>query len=332
MRARSSPLILAIALASLLPSAAFAQTIGATETPFTLSVSPQYPQPYSQVTVSVLSSSLDLTNATLNVSTNNADIYQGNAQPVTVTLGAAGSVTNVTAIIASNGSSYLETVSIQPEDVALVAEPVASAPVLYPGKPSVPLEGGTRVVAVANFATAGGKALDPNALDYTWTVDGTEITGGSGIGKTALVVASPLEYRDRAVSVTVQSQDGALVGGDSLTLTPEEPTVRIYANDPLLGILFDHALADSYAISGSEAALYAAPYSFPTASGAPAVQWFLNDNAAQTGNSITLRPTGAGAGNASLSVTASAGDSTTAAADLSLSFGASSSGLNIFGL
>ena len=102
-------------------------------------------------------------------------------------------------------------------------------------------------------------------------------------------------------------------------------------NDSLLGIRYDRALSNHYAIAGAESTLYAAPFSFPTTNGVPLLQWFLNGATAQTGNSITLRPTGSGEGDASLSLVASAGAYTTATANLSLSFG-SKPGSNFFGL
>jgi hypothetical protein len=158
-----------------------------------------------------------------------------------------------------------------------------------------------------------------------------QIANSSGIGKTAIIVASPLQYRVRDVSVAIMSQDGRLVGGDALSLSATDPLLRIYENDPLLGIRFDHALSGNYTIAGSEATLFAAPFSLPTTNGAPFLQWFLDGAAAQTGNSITLRPSGKGQGDASLSLTASTGSYTTATANLSLFFGAKPSS-NFFGL
>jgi hypothetical protein len=298
---------------------------------FSLSVDPQYPTPYGQATLSAVSSTLDLSNATITVSAAGKEIYQGSVQPVSVTVGKAGSVTNIKVTVTSAGTNYSQTLSIQPQDVALIAEPVSSAPPLYPGKSLVPLEGDVRVVAIANLQDASGRTFDPATLSYSWTVDDTQIADSSGIGKTAIIVASPLQYRARSVSVAVMSQDGSLVGGASLSLAAEDPSVRIYENDPLLGILYDHALSGDYVISNAEDTLYAAPFSFPTTSGAPSLQWFLNGNEAQTGNSITLRPTGGGQGTASLSLVASAGESTRAVEELSLSFGATSGG-GLFGL
>lgn len=330
-----SALLVAFTLALVIPIAALAQSsgglFGETGKTFTVSAAPQYPAPLSVATLSFLSNSLDLANATLTVSVSGKSIYQGAVQPVSVTLGKAGSITNVAATISTGGTNYKQTLSIQPQDVALIAEPISSSPPLYPGKSSVPLEGDVRVVAVANFRNAGGQVLNPAALSYSWTVDDTKIADSSGIGKEAIMVASPLQYRARNVSVAVMNQDGSLVGGASLSLMPLDPSVRIYENDPLLGIRFDRALSNAYAISGSEATLYAAPFSFPTTSSAPFLQWFLNGSAAQTGNFITLRPTGSGQGNASLSLVSSSGTFTTATANLSLSFGETPS-FNLFGL
>lgn len=300
-------------------------------TPFTVSVYPQYPAPYGKATLSLLSDSLDLANATLAVSVGGKKIYGGSVQPVAVSLGRAGSVASVSVTVSSGGASYSQTVPIQPQDVVLVAEPVSSTPPLYPGRASVALEGRTRVVAVANLASANGAPLDPSKLAYTWTVDDVRLANSSGIGKDAIMVASPMQYRASDVSVAVASQDGSLVGGASLTLTAVEPFVRIYENDPLLGIRYDHALSNSYDISGAESALYAAPFALPTSRGAPLLTWFLNGAKAQTGNSITLRPSGKGGGSASLSLVASAGRDTTVSASLSLSFGGKSGG-NFFGL
>lgn len=329
-----SGLLIAFTIALILPGAASAQAFGdftAAASSFTVSASPQYPVPNSQVILSFLSSSIDLTNATVAVSVAGKNIYQGSVQPVAISIGKAGSVTSIKVTVSSGSASYNQTLSIQPQDVSLIAEPVSSSPILYPGKPSVPLEGSVRVVAVANLRSSSGKTVSPNTLSYSWTVDGTQIANSSGIGKTAILVASPLQYRARDVSVTVMSQDGILVGGASLSLSATDSFVRIYENDPLLGIRYDRALSDTYAITDAEATLFAAPFSFPTTSGAPLLRWFLNGSAAQIGNSITLRPSGSGRGNASLSLTASSGSYALASMNLSLSFGATPS-FNLFGL
>lgn len=318
-----------------LPVTVFAQSISsigsADSSPFTISITPEYPAPYSQGVISLVSSSLDLTNAIMAVSIASKEIYRGAVQPIAIPLGKTGSVASVKVTVSIGGLQYSQMVYIQPQDVVLAVEPISSAPPLYPGIPLVPIDGGVRVVAMANLKDARGKTVDPGNLSYAWTVDNAQIFNSSGIGKQALMVASPLQFRTRSVSVIVRSQDGSLVGGASLRLMSQEPSVRIYQNDPLLGIGFDHALSGNYTISGTEKTLYAAPFSLPTTRGAPNIQWFLNGSSAQTGNLITLRPTGKGEGTASLSLVASGNSSVTATAELSLSFGGTS-GFNFFGL
>ncbi len=315
------------------PFAATAQSIGsaAQGTPFTISVRPQYPSPGSKATISLVSTSLDLANAIMTVLVAGKEIYRGAVQPVAIPLGKTGSVANTKVTISSGGVNYSQTVFIQPQDVVLIAEPVSSTPPLYPGKSLVPIGGDVRVVAAANLRDAQGKTIDPATLSYVWMVNDAQIADASGIGKQAIMVASPLQYRARSVAVAVTSQDGILVGGASLSFTAQEPTVRLYRNDPLLGIRYNRALSGEYAISDVEAAIYAAPFSLPTTSGVPLVQWFLNGAPAQTGNSITLRPTGKGQGNATLSLVASANSSASATANLSLLFGKEPS-FNLFGL
>src|SRR3989344_7514428 len=315
---------LPFALALMLPLAASAQSfggLGGTGPSFTLSVDPQYPAPFSMATISAQSDTLDLANALMSVSVGGGKVYQGNAQPTAIALGKAGSLTRVDVVITTGGVDYTQTLSIRPQDVSLIIEPISSVPPLYPGKPRVPIEGSARVVAVANLKNANGAPIDPSTLSYAWTVDDARIASASGIGKSAVIVASPLQYRARTVSVAVTSRDGSLVGGDFLSLSPQEPSLRIYENDPLLGIRFVRTLSDTYTITGAESTLYGAPFSVPTTGGVPLLQWFLNGSVVQTGNSITLRPTGSGRGNASLSLTAFSGGGTIASANLSLSFG-----------
>ncbi len=332
MIARKAFSVAWVGLLALVPSVAFAQLatgslgLGSSGSPFTMTLSPSYPAPNTSATLSFVSTSgLDLSNATLTVAENGTHIYSGSAQTIAVPVGAAGALSTIRATITSNGTSYTQTLALRPQDVSLVLEPLSSAPPLYPGKPLVPAAGEVRVVAVANLRTNAGVQVNPTTLSYSWTMDGVRLANFSGIGKDALLAAAPLQYRSHTISVVVQSQDGALVGGGSVTFESADPTLLLYDDDPLLGILFDHALSGTYALTGTESTLYAAPYSLPTSGSPSSVQWFVNESAAQTGPLLTVRPVGQGAGTASISATEAAGPYTTAAANLTVTFGTTTS-------
>ncbi|OGG72352.1 hypothetical protein A3E65_01465 [Candidatus Kaiserbacteria bacterium RIFCSPHIGHO2_12_FULL_56_13] len=323
---RGMKLALVVA-AFLLPALAMAQvgSVGA----LSLSIAPSYPRPGSTVTIAPENTLLDLANSTMSISVNGKNIYTGAAKAVQISLGGPGQTTTVGASVTSLGRTYTRTLALKPGDVSLVVEPLATAPALYLGKPLVPLGGSARLVAVADFRTTPASRIDPATLSYAWSVDGTTLIGASGVGRSSVILPSPLAYRSRSVSVVVQSRDGSLVGGDSITLTSQNPVVRLYRNDPLQGIVFDEALRNTYAITSPEISFFAVPYSFTLSSGAPVLAWFLNGGAAEAGPSITLRPEGAGRGRASLLLRSSAGEAS-AAAELSLTFG--ESGSTLFGL
>ena len=326
---------LALAALAFSPVTVSAQSfggIGGSGEPFDVSVDPQFPLPYASATLSFTSATINLPNATLKVGVNGKDIYTGNVRPVSVPLGRAGSVASVLATITLNGDVASRTVSIQPQGVTLIAEPAASAPPLYQGRPAVPIGGNVRVVAAADLRDAAGARLDPSVCSYAWTIDGARIDAASGIGKNTIIVAAPFQYRSRSVSVTVSNRDGSLRGGATVSLVPEQPVMRIYRYDPLLGILFDHALSGSYAIQGAEDTLYAAPFFLPTTSALPMIRWSLNKTVEQTGKTITLRPSGEGQGSTLLSAVASVSSTLKTSADLSISFGTRPGGLNLFGL
>ncbi len=336
VRMRASLLIAAF-LVLALPAHSFAQSfdlssIGSTGGDlFSVTVSPDYPLPYGQAVISALPTASNLSSATLRVRVNGTQVYEGNVRPVPITLKGPGVPVEVTVIVLNNGSVYSKSLTLQPEDVSLIAEPIATTPPLYAGKALPPMGGSIRVVAIAAFKDSRGRAIDPSGLSYAWSVDGARLASASGLGKTTIVVATPLQYRERTVSVSVKTADGTLVGGASMSLYAASPKVRIYESDPLLGVRFDRALSGSYAIRGSESTLYAAPFSFPKGTSAPILRWFLNGSPAQTGSLITLRPSGDGEGTASLSLTASASGSEGATSVLSLSFGSKPS-TNFFGL
>ena len=315
----------------LLPLTVSAQTVDVSK-PFSITTAPQYPRPFTQITVTPLSGSLSVTNATMVVEVDGKKTYEGNASPISVPVGQLGTVTNIKVTLSSQGTKYPMTVSVRPQDLSLIVEPNSSAPPLYLGKGLIPADGSARIVAVANLRDAKNKPVQPSSISYTWTIDDVRMDTASGIGRDSIVVATPQRYRSSDISVVAQSLDGQISTADTVSLDPQDSMVRIYEMDPLLGILFDRAIGGSVSLAAAQKTFYGAQYSFPTANGVPILRWFLNGTAAQTGPLITLRPTGAGSGSASLSLTGSGEEGVTANAQTTVQFGSKSSGLGIFGL
>ncbi len=321
-----------LALVFLLPGTVSAQSFqslsGGAEA-VSISISPDYPAPYGEAFLSLTSGTLDLSASSMVVRVNGKTIHTGGVTSVRMLLGGAGVVHDVDVEITTSGETIYKAISVQPEDVVIIAEPLSSVPPLYPGRSSVPTGGTVRLVALANLRTSSGVAIDPTTASYRWSIGGAYRANSSGIGKTSLLLTSPLKYRSATISVVVSSPSGELVGGDSFTFFAQEPTLRVYEKDALLGVRFDKALPKSYAITTAEATLFAGAFSFPTQT--PLVlEWFVDGASVHNGNSITLRPSGKGKGNSSLSLVASTKDSSKTSLGMSLSFDTKSS--NLFGL
>ena len=316
-----------------IPGMALAQSIGGSGAPaLTLDVSPQYPRPYETIAVSPSSSAIDLSGATITLSVNGKQVSTGSGTaPTAVTLGAPGSVTTikVTAVTAGGGS-YTVTQTIAPAEVDLIAEPVATSHPFYMGGVGVASQGQVRLVAVADLRASSAKRYLDSTLVYTWKLNGQTLTDASGIGRSIITMSAPVRYRDATLEVIVTSPDASVVAEDHMVVTPVDPTVRIYENDPLLGIRYDHALDSSVTMTASEDTFVAVPYNFGSV---PNFLWTVAGNPSGTDSSITLRSNGSTGGSATVSVTASIDQLfETASQDLQVVFGPATQSTGIFGL
>lgn len=296
-----------------------------------LTLTPEYPRPYQSVTIVPESSSIDLSASSVRATVNGAVVSQGSgAEPIYVTLGGPGSVTTVTVTATNQGQTYQKTLTIRPADVALVIEPVSTAHPFYEGGALVSSEGRLRIIALPELRGSNGAAIPADQLVYTWRNGEQVLQAASGIGKSVLTATAPVRYRDARISVTVTSQDSSVVAEAATSIAPADPLIRIYRNDPLLGVRFGTALPKKVSLAGTEESYRAVPFYFPER---PLMTWQVNSTPSDNDADITVRTTGEGSGRALLGVSARLeGAPQTAAASFEASFDASDSGFNFFGL
>lgn len=298
--------------------------------PLYITLTPDYPRAFGQATVVVRSDTIDLYGSTITISVNGTVVERGSGVTSAVfTLGGPGTRTTVTATAVNQGRTYSVQKTISPADVALIMEPVSTNHPFYEGGALVPSEGRVRLIAIPDLRTSAGAVIPAQNLVYTWRAGNKVLQSESGIGKNVLVAASPVRYRDALITVTVTTQDQSIVAQGSTLVSPVDPIVRIYRNDPLLGPDYANALRGTVALKGAEDAFRMVPFFF---SSMPTIAWSVNGTVNETSNVITLRSTGGGAGTASIN--ASARNSSTfqsAEAPLSVRFG-EERGIGIFGL
>lgn len=311
------------------PHNTFAQTTHLT--PFFINLTPTYPQPYSHATISVSSNSISTTNGIFSIYVNKKKIGVGTgSKSISFTTGAVGIPMYIVVTVASNGHTYKQALTIHPASVALVVEPLATAPLEYLGSPTVPPTGNIRLVAIPNIQTNG---TNPLILSYVWKSNGQTLAA-SGVGNDSVSVSAPLPYRKEVFSVLVKNQNGTRAAQQEVTLMAGIPTVYIYKDNPLTGINYAHILSSTDSIGSVESTFAAVPYGFSTKNGSPNILWSLNGTNVQTGGLLTVRPQGVGNENTILSVLAQNNITyESAKTQLSLLFGSNSgSGFGLFGL
>jgi hypothetical protein len=323
----SAALLVLISFAPL----AHAQTQGLGAAPLTVTVSPQYPQPYDAVTVTPTSGLIDLNASTVTISVNGKTISTGSgSRPATFIAGPAGETDTVeVTAVGSDGTTYTQTAVVTPASVALIIESLSTTHPFYEGAALIASEGRARLVVLPELR--GAKGLIPAAnLVYTWKNGNQILVNQSGIGRSTLSVISPIRYRDTTISVTVSSQDGSVTGAASVPLSPVDPSIIIYSDDPLSGPNFDSAVGTDFTMQGAEAAFRAVPYFF---SGGQSLTWSVNGEKSGSDPVITVRTTGDTSGTASLSVAAADSDVLSSAQNSVLvHFNSSSQSTNIFGI
>lgn len=305
-------------------AAAHAQ-LGANET-LSVTLSPEYPRPYQVVTVMPDSSLIDLAASEITVSVNGSVVYTGSgAEPAQVAIGGPGAATTITVKAVNNGQTYTKTITVRPADVALITEPASTAHPLYRGASLIASEGRVRLVAVPDLRTSAGTPINPANLVYTWRNGSQLLSSASGIGKSVLTATAPVRFRDTVITVTVSTQDQSIVGQASTVVSPTDPLVRIYENDPLLGPRYETALPERATMNDTEQTYRAVPYYFGTT---PSLTWEVNGTPSQTGQDITVRPSGNGRGTALLNAIAQVTTPRqTAETGVSVTFGQERSGI-----
>jgi hypothetical protein len=255
--------------------------------PITLTLTPDYPRPYQQVIVVPESSIIDLTASTVVVTVNGKEVSRGSgAEAAYVTVGGPGTATTVKVTATTNGQTYSKSLTIRPAEVSLVLEPTSTTHPFYEGGSLVASEGGVRLVAIPDIRTSAGAVVPAANLVYTWKNGDQILEGSSGIGKSVLSAVAPPKWRDAGITVTVTTQDRSIVAQAASPVTPSDPYIRVYRNDPLLGPLYGTALPDSIALTGDEETYRAVPYYFSTK---PSFTWSVNGTPSDSDEDVTVR-------------------------------------------
>ncbi|OGG52962.1 hypothetical protein A3C20_03785 [Candidatus Kaiserbacteria bacterium RIFCSPHIGHO2_02_FULL_55_25] len=280
-----------------LPAQAGAQfLIPGAESALSVSFSPQYPAPDSNVTLTLQSSLYDLDSSSVTWTVNGKEATSGDAAtPVNVKTGPLGSKTDVRADITGPNGSASATATIIPSSVDLLWESDSYVPPFYSGR-ALPSAGSrVRLVALTHFVRPGGGEIPADQIVFTWTKDSEVLGDSSGRGKSSITVDGPTLFGTETIVVEAASLDGSIAGQALIRIPDTEPKLTLYENHPLFGVLYHQALGATTFVPKNEMSFTAVPYfASAVSSGDVGLQyeWRVNQSPITTspthGNEITV--------------------------------------------
>lgn len=299
---------------------------------------PAAPGPDETVSASIANYSTDLSRADVSWYLDGSLMKEGTgAKTFIFKTGRLGAPMTLLVIVKTfEGAILQHSETIRPAAVDLVWEAGGYTPPFYEGKTLYATGGTVRVIALPQMIDDTGAVLDPRTLVYTWKENSRVVDGASGYGKQVFSFTNTIPLRPTTVSVDVSSLDGTLDGSAELTLSPGQPALALYEDDPLQGILYNKALSAA-ALRNASINLAAVPYFINAASPSdPRLVWNWTLNGAplagQTGPVVAFAEPAGAAGTAAVGVGVSSTEEIyqTASANVSLTFGGGQSSENPF--
>lgn len=300
-------------------------------------ISPLNPRAHDKIDISIQSFRFDLNRADI------AWFINGDLQTSGIgkrnfsfTNGGSGTYTRVQMVIKpANGPIFDKTLTFAPADVDLVYQTNNYTPPFYKGKALYTYNSPVTVVALPNFIREDGTVIPPEKLIYKWYTDTDNVFDkDSGYGKRTLSFQDEL-VMPQHIEVEVTAPEGGFKAYNYIDFEPSPPSVELYENNPLLGILFNKKIS-TLSLTAKEIDLTAIPYFFSVKNKVNSIlsyDWFINNSPmpSQRDNpNITLRPEGDVSGTANVGVTIKnfIQEFQSANKNISITFGKKASGLS----
>lgn len=254
----------------------------------TLVVKPELPDPDEPFTVLLDAYAIDLTGASITWTVDGEKVPgTENARKITL-VGPEFGKTIVVGVSVSNSNrgAFSLKKSVTSNLIDLIVEADTHTPSFYRGR-ALP-SAGANVRAVAVPLVSHDAA---SALTYRWELGTKVLLGGPVRGRNVVEVPVP-QYSTDVLSVSAVDVNGVLKGKRSVILTPYEPEIVFYEENPLRGLI-ERAITDKLVLIGEQTTIYGEPYNMARSNTREnSYTWTINGSPTQTANanprSITI--------------------------------------------
>lgn len=259
-------------------------------------VNPEIPGPNQNVSISIQSFAFDLNTSKIVWVVNDVIEDTGTGiRDFSFKTGDIGTISHVKVVITpKNKPAFQKEIFFSIGEVNLVWQARTYTPEFYEGKALFSDEASLIIAAIPNFLDTQKRPIPADTLIYTWKANNTILDSKSGYGKNVLIYFGAFLGGKENIEVEVSNQDKSIRAISKLILEPSNPSLLIYENHPLYGILYNRAIGGEFNLRDREVSLTAAPYFFSTDgnySNNIFFNWKINNTPANTtnGNTITLR-------------------------------------------
>ena len=249
---------------------------------------PSIPQPGEQVNVRITGYSTDLNKARITWTLDGKAVVsqQTGATAFTFKAPASGETSRlVITIVKEGGGTITKSLVISPADVDLIYEANTYAHPFYKGKKLFTSEAEINFIAIPNFVSSNGTKIEASNLVYTWRVNGSVLQNASGYGKYTYSTKGTLIERPSVITVDVSAVNSTLKATKSIQVQSLTPTITLYENNPLLGVVYEKAIEGAFKLERPQVDFEGVPYFFSASfkdSNDLDYRWFINGNEVET--------------------------------------------------
>lgn len=222
---------------------------------------PENPEPYQDVTIKLISYSIDLNKAKIDW-LNSGKIVLTGIGKTSYSFKALGPnsaiIFSIKITPAGSLSSVTKQVSIKTSEMDILWEAVDGyTPPFYKGKSFVSAEGTIKVVAIPNTNTI--KTGKGNIV-YKWQLGDNTVGNASGYNKDSYTFTNSILNDEESVTASASSVDGQYSAQKTIGVPIIPAKIIFYKKSPTEGTLYNRALINNTFIQEDEFTVVAEPY------------------------------------------------------------------------
>ena len=232
------------------------------DTDITIETSPNNPQPYEDVTISLSSYATDLNKAIMTWSSSTTGTVLSGIGKTSYSFKTGGPNTsnvfsvNITPVGSLN--TITRTIAILPSEVEIMWESVDGyVPPFYKGK-ALPVSGGLiKAVAIPNTNTIRS---GNGSVSYTWSNSGDVVLDASGYNKNSYIFKNSMFDTVNTIGVIASSVNSGYRAENEIEIPVYKPKLVFYKKSPTEGIVYNNALDKEASMTEDEVTIVAEPY------------------------------------------------------------------------